>query len=292
VRISVVISTKDRPQFLRAAVSSVQRQSRRVDELFIVNDGSPAGVPPEVRTDGVVVIQNERSRGGAYARNLGASHATGDVLMFLDDDDEWTEQKVEAQLARFEEAPACVLVYSGRRIRSDRALDRVIRQVSSKRQGNLYPSIFAANLVGVTSSVALRRSAFLAVGGFDETLPCRQDYDLWLRICRQGTVSWDGGYHVLYTIFDDPTRQVSGRPERHVEAANYLLRKYAAAIRELPAGLRREAIAEKWFSVAKAYRRSSWLQSAQYSGRALRYSPRLNRLALLLPRFILSRLGG
>ena len=292
MKVSVVITTKDRPVFLAAAVNSVRRQSRRVDQLFIVNDGSPSGVPAELRSADATVIQNERSRGGAYARNLGAARASGDILMFLDDDDEWTAEKVEAQLAQFREVPSCVLVYSGRQIRSDRAPDRVIRQVSSKRQGNLYPGIFGANLVGVTSSVAIRRTVFQTVGGFDESLPCRQDYDLWLRICRHGTVCWDGGYHVLYTVFDDPTRQVSGRPERHVEAAKYLLQKYAADMAVLPAGLRRAAIAEKWFSVAKAYRRSSWLQSALYSGRALRYSPRVNQLALLLPRFILSRFGG
>jgi glycosyltransferase involved in cell wall biosynthesis len=292
VKVSAVITTKDRPQFLLAAVRSVRRQSRPVDELFIVNDGSPEGVPAELRSADVTVIQNERSRGGAYARNLGAARASGEILMFLDDDDEWTAEKVAAQLVQFDAEPSCVLVYSGRRIRSDRAPERVIRQVSSKRQGNLYPGIFGANLVGVTSSVAVRRQVFQAVGGFDESLPCRQDYDLWLRVCQQGSVRWDGGYHVLYTVFDDPSRQVSGRPERHVEAAKYLLHKYAANIAELPAGLRGAAVAEKWFSVAKAYRRSSWLQTALYSGRAFRHSPRVNQLALLLPRFILSRFGG
>ncbi len=292
MKVSAVITTKDRPELLKAAVESVRNQSRRVDELFIINDGSPSGVPDELRSAGVTVIQNERSRGGAAARNLGAARASVDILMFLDDDDEWTAGKVEAQLARFRDSPNAVLVYSGRLMRSDRFPERVIRRISSGRQGNLHPEIFGANLVGVTSSVAVRRAVFEAVGGFDERLPCRQDYDLWLRMCRRGPVCWDGGYHVLYTVFDDPSRQVSGRPERHVEAAKYLLQKYAADLAALPSGLRRAAIAEKWFSVAKAYRRSSWLQSALYSGRALRYAPRVNQLALLLPRFILSRFGG
>ena len=85
---------------------------------------------------------------------------------------------------------------------------------------------------------------FQAVGGFDESLPCRQDYDLWLRICRQGTVRWDGGYHVLYTVFDDPSSAGEWSARTACRGGEYLLQKYAANIAELPAGLRGAAIAE------------------------------------------------
>lgn len=290
--VSVVIATKDRPMLLQRAVQSVRRQSRKVEELFIVDDGGGLqSLPAHLLGDGIRIITNEHSRGGAYARNLGASHATGDILMFLDDDDEWEQRKVEAQLEQFERLAACVLVYSGRKIRTDREPNEILRKVCSRKEGNLHPLIFRSNVVGVTSSVAVRKDVFNAVGGFDENLPCRQDYDLWLRACRRGIVMWDGGYNVLYTVFENPLQQVSGRPEKHALAASYILKKYVADIDGLPWYLRRQARAEKWYSVARAYRRSSWLRSAYYCGKALSEAPSVSHVVLLFPAIVLRRLG-
>lgn len=292
LRVSAVIATKGRPLLLQRAVNSIRCQVRKVDELIIVNDGGGAeSIPAEVQQDDVTIIWSEHSGGGAHARNLGATRATGDIVMFLDDDDEWEVEKVRAQLDQFERWPDCVLVYSGRKIRTDREPDRIVRTACSRREGSVYPLIFRTNVVGVTSSVAIRKRVFDLVGGFDDSLPCRQDYDLWLRVCRHGLVKWDQGFNVLYTTFENPQRQISGRPEKHALAASYILKKYVADIDGLPWYLRRQARAEKWYSVARAYRRSNWLRSAYYCGKALLEAPSVSHVVLLFPAIVLRRLG-
>jgi len=287
--VAAIITTKDREQFFRSAFESVCRQTRPVDEIVVVNDGEGdcSGVPAGVAK----VIESSSALGGAAARNLGASSCRSDVLMFLDDDDEWEVGKVQAQLEILEKEPECVLVYSGREIRADDGLHYVVRKTCSKRSGFLYPEIFERNYVGVTSSVAVRRWAFDNAGGFDGALPCRQDYDLWLRLCRYGLTRWDGGYRVRYTVFRDPARQISGRAEKHVAAAETILAKYSAEISALDWWSRRRAVAEKWFCVSKANRRVSWLFASYYCAKAFAYCPHPKQLMVLLPRSILKK-GG
>jgi len=96
--ISVVIPTHNRLESLARAVESVLEQSRPIDEIIIVDNGSEPPVDPERfrRLHGsVLVVRNDVAVGAAAARNMGVAHATGDFVAFLDDDDTWTPNKLE-----------------------------------------------------------------------------------------------------------------------------------------------------------------------------------------------------
>ncbi len=175
---SVIVRTKDRPRLLREALASVAAQTHRPVELVVVNDG---GCP----VDDVVeeahrkvpcrLVLHERPRGRAAAANAGIAASAGEWVAFLDDDDLYLANHLEVTLAaaRREEA---VLAYAACRLqREDGSGDETFAVPFDRELLQL------ANFIP-TCSVAVSRSAVLEVGGFDESLPYLEDWDLWLRL--------------------------------------------------------------------------------------------------------------
>jgi glycosyltransferase involved in cell wall biosynthesis len=99
--ISVIVPTLRRPQLLLRAIESVLAQSFSNLELIVVVDGpdqETIKLTSSVTDERFRFIQNHRSLGSAEARNVGIRAATGNWIAFLDDDDEWTPDKLASQL--------------------------------------------------------------------------------------------------------------------------------------------------------------------------------------------------
>ena len=104
-KISVIIPTHNRADLLPRAVRSVQNQTRAVDEIIIVSDGSTDNTEETVNAlaeqdERIHLIAYHPGRNGNYARNRGIEAATGEFIAFLDDDDEWLPRKTELQMER------------------------------------------------------------------------------------------------------------------------------------------------------------------------------------------------
>jgi glycosyltransferase involved in cell wall biosynthesis len=99
-RVSVVIPTRGRPDLLRRALASVQQQTVPWWEAIVVVDGRDPMTESflEEQTDPRIrFVVNERSLGGAEARNVGVRAATGEWIALLDDDDEWMPDRIGRQ---------------------------------------------------------------------------------------------------------------------------------------------------------------------------------------------------
>jgi glycosyltransferase involved in cell wall biosynthesis len=120
------------------------------------------------------------NRGVAAARNTGAAAASGRWLAFLDSDDLWLRHKLSAQLAYFEASPESLVCQTDEIwIRNGRRVNPCRRH--SKPEGDIFAASLERCLVS-PSAVMLRRDLLERVGGFDESLPVCEDYDLWLRV--------------------------------------------------------------------------------------------------------------
>lgn len=100
-RVSVVIPVLDRPEQLRKAISSALRQTYPVHEIIVVDDASQEPVSHatlETTDSRVNVIRLDHNVGPSAARWLGVERATGDLIAFLDSDDVWFDDKLEAQV--------------------------------------------------------------------------------------------------------------------------------------------------------------------------------------------------
>jgi glycosyltransferase involved in cell wall biosynthesis len=172
---------------LREAVDSVLGQTYRDFELIIVDDGSTDETAERLgRLGAPVRVISPPRRGVAAARNLGASAAQGRYLAFLDSDDLWLPQKLAIQTAFMEGRPEVgicqteeIWVRRGARV-NPKAQHR-------KPNGDVFRRSLELCLVS-PSAVMMTRALFFQAGGFDETLPVCEDYDLWLRIAVDHTV--------------------------------------------------------------------------------------------------------
>jgi glycosyltransferase involved in cell wall biosynthesis len=227
--ISVIIPTYNRENDLKYAVNSVLAQTVLPKEIIIVNDGERLAIFEELSNSSALikVLHNETKSGANYSRNRGAQLACGDILMFLDDDDTWLPEKIEVQSKILEFEKEIGLVYSGKLVVYDYDKSRVQYKITCSQSGMLYPKILEYNIIGTTSSVAIRSSAFFEAGGFDESLPAMQDYDLWIRVCRKSLVKADGAYHVNYTVNKKKKAgQISTSGNNQEKASKILMKKY------------------------------------------------------------------
>lgn len=179
-RISVIIPTHNRADFLSQAIDSVLDQSLPAAELIVVDDGSTddtasllAGYGDRLR-----VIRQE-NRGPAAARNSGIRVSSASFLAFLDSDDWFAPDKLAIQHPAMLARPDLLISHTDEIwYRGGKLLNQ------KKKHGRPGGSIFAQCLplcvVGM-STVMVRREFFDVVGLFDEELPCCEDYDLWLR---------------------------------------------------------------------------------------------------------------
>lgn len=183
--VSVVVPTYRRPALLARALASVLGQSFGGFEALVIDDGPSDDTAAVVAAFGdprLRYLPQPTNRGVAAARNRGLREACGDFIAFLDDDDEWLPDKLARQLSLFRAAPPEVgLVITGMETIEQ---DRRVTNTASAR-GDLYRQMLVRNVLhGGGSNIMIRRQVIAEVGGFDEAMAAIEDYDYWVRICR------------------------------------------------------------------------------------------------------------
>ena len=113
--VSIVIPTYNCGQYVEEAVDSVLNQTYRNLEIIVVNDGSTddtASRLEKYKDQGCVRIVSQANRGLSGARNVGIGFSSGEYVALLDSDDRWLPDKLERQLACFQELEGVDMVFS------------------------------------------------------------------------------------------------------------------------------------------------------------------------------------
>lgn len=186
--VSVVIPSHLRAEFLGHALRSVLAQTHTVSEVVVVSDvpdvEAAAVSASAAGTSSVPVRYVERAdgaRGASGSRNHGASLTTGDVICFLDDDDVWEIDFVSK----------CMNAMTSRHV--DLAVSWIVEfsEHHEKPGHSIVDGLRAEQVLainpGITgSNFLIRRSAFVALNGFDQDLPVKNDTDFFARFLREG----------------------------------------------------------------------------------------------------------
>lgn len=231
--LSVVIPAHNAARTLDRALASVFRQDIPVAEIIVVDDGSSDGTAALAAAFAggpVRVIRLERCGGAANARNHGVNAAQGELVAFLDADDEWLPDKLGRQLALLGAHPAMAFVSCGARLIAPDGSDC----------GPLYPGrppaqgdeawrvLLAYNFIA-TPSVVVRRTALAAAGGFDTALKVGEDQDMWIRLALAGELGYVDA--MLVRVHETPNSLSSGAFHDQLVYTMPMIRRHVEAQR-------------------------------------------------------------
>ncbi|OQY09277.1 MAG: hypothetical protein B6I30_10035 [Desulfobacteraceae bacterium 4572_187] len=254
--VSVVIPTCNRPQYLQTAIQSVLDQTVPVFEIIIVDDSSD-----DVQNEDVIqLFSDERIRyvkhpirkGANVARNTGIRLSRGKFVAFLDDDDRWLPHKLEKQIPVFLKDKEIGAVYCGMT-----GLDLETGSIHpfKKRKfytGWLYKKMLIQDITNGTPTYVVRREVFEEVGLFDDSLPARQDWDMWIRISEIYRISCIEEY--LVYAGEHNKESIRGSDDRSLNAYKAILAKYEPQRREVGLCLNRKAKSVYYQRISAIYR--------------------------------------
>lgn len=164
--VDVLVPTRDRAA-AAGAIASVEAAATAEPEL-------------DVRLH---VVEDPEGRGPAWARNRAAEAGDAPYIALLDDDDAWLAPRLGRAIEVLRKRDPIVLV-AGDAI-DDRGRRFLPSQPPPGGEGRDHGSL-ALDCTICTSTVTVRRADWEAAGGMDESFACAEDYDLWLRLTRDG----------------------------------------------------------------------------------------------------------
>ncbi|MEP0871647.1 glycosyltransferase [Trichocoleus desertorum AS-A10] len=181
--VSIIIPVYNGEKTIQETINSVLAQTFSDFELIVINDGSQdktLEVVSEIQDPRIKVFSYPNA-GLSATRNRGISHSQGQFIAFLDADDLWTADKIEAQLKALQDNPEAGLAYSW----SD-FVDESSQFLHIGRRltwdGDVHRKILVINFLEHGSNPLIRREALKVIGNFDESLSAAEDWDMWIRL--------------------------------------------------------------------------------------------------------------
>jgi glycosyltransferase involved in cell wall biosynthesis len=227
---TVVIPTHNRSNLLKRAVASVQNQTFEDFEIIVVDDHSTDDTSFVVKSFSdprIRYLINSREKGACGARNVGIFSAKGKWVAFLDDDDVWLPEKLQAQHELARKVNETVgLICTDYGIYKERQENPVIYK--NRPSGWVRDKLLYGGIIGCLSSVCVRTEVLKAIEGFDERFPSNQDQDLYLRVAELSEFT-----HVpktLVYIFQERRIRIGQNPKSKLEGYIMLRNKYSDLI--------------------------------------------------------------
>ncbi len=263
IKVTTIIPTFNRGYCLAESIQSVLDQNFSDFELIVVDDGSTDNTAEVIEQfSGIHKIRIKKNRGVSFARNLAIKQARGEWIAFLDSDDLWERDKLAIQMNWVECNPDYHAVYTDEIwIRNGVRVNAMKKH--RKYSGDIFRHCLPLCIVS-PSSVLLRNELLNKFGGFDESMPVCEDYDLWLRISmsfpfhfiEEKLIVKRGGHE------DQLSRKFWGMDRWRVHSLKKLLQENQ--INEEQRGLVMEMLVEKCNILACGYEKRGKIRERDY----------------------------
>lgn len=228
--VSVIIPTYKRSEdVLLKAVNSVLTQSYVNLEVIVVDD-SPETYEKrnkikkrieEIEDNRVRYIQMETNQGACAARNRGIDSCNGEIIGFLDDDDEWLQDKLKLQVEEMENNDVGLVYCSYNVIRCENGEKIVKYNNGAKKTGYIHDDLQLYNYIGSTSFVIIKKEVIDKCGVFNNDIKSAQDYDFWLRISKEYKVGYVEKPLVNYHAHDG--QRISTNPDNKIQGLEKII---------------------------------------------------------------------
>lgn len=188
----MVIPTHNQCRFLSAAIESAFAQTYPRIEVVVVDSGSTDSTGDVLASyEGRISYRREPNVGPSKARNLGASVASGEVLVFLDGDDLLAPTCVEHRVDLLKAQSDAELVVGALRIVDAEVNVLRTEGLPFKTGERLSYEEMLATMYGPTCGLTIKRDAFEALGGYDESLMIAEDSDFVIRASQRAPLVYD-----------------------------------------------------------------------------------------------------
>ena len=185
---SVIIPLYNKEKYIQNTLYCILNQSFTDFEVIVVNDGSTDRSLEILKkfSDNRLKIIYQKNQGVSVARNTGMENAKADYICFLDADDTWKENHLQAfhdTIIKFPEAK----MYCNRyvtQISKNTFINNKFIDIPENSEGYVTDFFKSSliNRVALTSAVCIHKDIFNEIGGFDPTLKSDQDLDYWIKI--------------------------------------------------------------------------------------------------------------
>ncbi len=190
VVISIIVPTYKRPELLARCLSSIQQQSYTEFEVLVVDNARDSQDTRDTvaqMNDERFIYLNELVPGVSAARNCGLQQAQGELVLFVDDDDEIVPEMLEKLLAFMQQPTQSNIDFTWCGViklfeENGTVMDEKPFLVSEQ---DLLDMTFIVK-IGTGCGLCVRKNALLEVGGFDEDYKLSEDRDLLIKLIETG----------------------------------------------------------------------------------------------------------
>ena len=226
-KISVIIPTYNRAHLIGRAIESVLHQTYHDLELIIIDDGSTDNTDDVInrfqqKDNRIIYLKHDKNKGGSAARNTGVKASRGKYISFLDSDDEWEPEKLKIETRILDDDKNLIICSTGYTFINEKN-GRIIG-TSKVQKGIIFQKTVLRGQGITTNDFIVDKGKVIKIGGFDEELPARQDWDFWIRITSVGMGYQDSMNFVKkYTMRDD---QISSGIKSKLRGTEAVLKKH------------------------------------------------------------------
>lgn len=204
-KVSIVVLTKNSAATVRKTLDSVFNQTRKPDEVVVVDGNSSDGTLNIVKQYPVKLL-SEPGLGFGYARNVGVKNSSGEIIFFIDSDCYAEPQWIEKMLPHFQDSEIAGVTGPTRLWNTHHGVARFLACVGGRMD---MPSSRMFFEIAPTMNLAVRKEEVLKVGGFDETLVRCEDTDLTFKLTREKKIVYEPEAVVWFR--GSPTLRVASR---------------------------------------------------------------------------------
>ncbi len=285
--VSVVVPTYGHAHLVGATLESVFAQTYAPFEVVVVDDGSPddtrGALEPWIASGRIRYVRQENAGQGA-ARNRGVAESRGEYIALLDDDDLWPPDKLARQVAALRDDRRALLAY-GEHVTLFPDGRTLAHDYGGHPDGWCASAFLRGNWIHSPGQTLIARAALERIGGFDGSFAGSDDWDLYLRLAREGRFVRVPGVALLVREHE---ANASRDAVQHARDHFRVMRKH---MRGRPLLMLRHLHRASTYFVPNLARMAARARGERAYGRALRasvYSLCFRPSLLVRPRFLAS----
>lgn len=240
-KVSVIIPTYNREEYISDTVQSVLDQSYRDFEIIVIDDGSTDNTAEKLeKYNSKIKLIRQKNSERAVSRNNGIKNSSGKYIAFLDSDDKWVPNKLEKQIKILDNKSQFILVYSAclRMNETSNVIKSAKRQLDGY-SGNVFEKLLLRNFI-VSPTPIIRRDYFEKTAGFQTKYIPYEDWELWLRFSLLGNFYFIEEPLAYYRIH--PQQSVKLTNAKKIEDVTTLLLEDSFKLKNISENLKRRSL--------------------------------------------------